>query len=485
METRNPLTGFGGVLISKKVNETIYSVVAGKEKKVSTIRKRKQNEKWESYPALAKFADRVRECNKTNSFGQCNMMFQILALWGAVNCVLTIGKAIGGTGMTFCLQVFMVVFLDFLLGLYCGFVYCNAYTNIQGTRGKTAQLLWESVYRMPLSVEDYYKEIGRRFWKTFRYEGMAGFAIVSVIGFLLQLLMGFSLKMFMQMFGVYLLTATVLIGSMAAGYGIHRWYYLRKYHSLMEGKKRKPQKKEKGRWLQALFGPNTFWQEHKVLAFIVIVIDAVIVWASIFLQNYLLRLPDEVDLYRTIRSDSWIVFAVSVCGLYVAEKVIRFFLKEPKKGQYGWLVSLVLIAAAFVYSFTFYETYSEEKIEVKRCLWTKEYDWQDVKSYVVKKEVSAPLLQLELDMGDRKLDVMSMHNMESWEHYERYENEYLYAAYLVEKLDSMGVPGSLEDWETIETDVREWDTEEINAVKKIKQVVTGQGKRDYSDCRRD
>ncbi|MGN0154756.1 MAG: hypothetical protein ACI4A3_09905 [Lachnospiraceae bacterium] len=326
---------------------------------------------------------------------------------------------------------------------------------------------------MPLSVKDYYKEIGCRLRESILYEGMAGFVIVFLIEIVIRWLMGFSLNAFSQIAGANLLTAAFLIGSIAAGYGIHRWYYLREYHSLMEGKKRKPQKKEKGKWLQALFGTNTFWQEHKVLVFILVVIEVVIIGAGILLQNYLLRLPDEVDLYRTIRGIFWIVFVVSVCGPHVAEKVVRFFLKEPKKGQYDWLVSLALIVVAFVYSFTFYETYSEEKIEVKKCFWTKEYDWQDVKSYVVKKEVSVPLFQLELDMGDRKLDVMSTDMTESWEHYDRFENKYLYAAYLVEKLDNMGVPGSLEDWETIETEVQDWDTEEMDAVNKIKQIVTG------------
>lgn len=457
----------------KKVNETAYFVMAEEERNVSTIRKRKQGEKWESYPALAKFADRVRECNKTNPTGQWNMMFQILAFWGALNCVLTTVIAIGGTGIAFYLLVCMAVFLDFLMGLCCGFVHCNAYTNIQGKKGKTVQLLWESVCRMPLSVEDYYKEIGGRLWETFRYEGMAGFAIVFVIGFFFQLLMGFSLKVFMQIFGVYLLTAAVLIGSMAAGYGIHRWYHLRKYHFLMEGKKHKLQKKEKGKWFRSLSEPNTFWQEHKVLVFILVVIEGMIIGAGILLQDYLLRLPDEVDLYRTIRSIFWIVFVVSVCGPHVAEKVVRFFLKESKKGQYDWLVSLALIVAAFVYSFTFYETYSEEKIEVKRCFWTREYDWQDVKSYVVKKEVSVPLFQLELDMGDRKLDVMSTFRTESWEHYDHFENEYLYAAYLVERLDNQGVPGHLEDCEEIEPDIEEYDEETVNAFAKIKEIING------------
>lgn len=439
---------------------------------MSTISKRKQDEKWESYPALAKFADGVKECNKKNSFGQWSMMLQAVLFWGALNCVITIVTAIGVTGMAFFPMVCMTALLDGGIGLCWGIVYCNGYTNIEGKRGKSAQMLWESVYRMPLSVKDYYKEIWCRLRESILYEGMAGFVIVFLIEIVIQWLMGFSLNAFVQIVGANLLTAAVFVGSMAAGYGIHRWYYLRKYHSLMEGKKHKPQKEEDGKWLQALFGTNTFWQEHKVLAFILIIIDGVIIGAGIFLQNYLLRLPDEVDLYRTIRSSFWIVSIVPVCGLYVAEKVVRFFLKEPKKGQYGWLVSLALIVTAFVYSFTFYETYSEEKIEVKRCFWTREYDWQDVKSYVVKKEVFTPLIQLELDMGDRKLDVMSTFRTESWEHYDRFNNAYLYTAYLVEKLDNMGVPGSLEDWETIETEVQDWE-EEMDAVNKIKQIVTG------------
>ena len=115
----------------------------------------------------------------------------------------------------------------------------------------------------------------------------------------------------------------------------------------------------------------------------------------------------------------------------------------------------------------------EKKTEVKKCFWTKEYDWQNVKSYVVKKEVSAPLFQLELDMGDRKLDVMSTNMMESWEHYDRFENKYLYAAYLVERLDNQGVPGHLEDCEEIEPDIEEYDEETVDAFAKIKEIING------------
>ncbi|MGN0154757.1 MAG: hypothetical protein ACI4A3_09910 [Lachnospiraceae bacterium] len=105
------------------------------------MRKRKQDEKWESYPVLAKFADGVRECNKKNLSVQWGMMLQAVLFWGALNCVITIVTAIGVTGMAFFPMVCMAALLDGGIGLCWGIVYCNGYTNIEGKRGKSAQML--------------------------------------------------------------------------------------------------------------------------------------------------------------------------------------------------------------------------------------------------------------------------------------------------------------------------------------------------------
>lgn len=442
---------------------------------------RQPKENQENQIQLARFADEVKRWNKN---GKAVVFFTLIAMSGSLLSACTMGIVLLMTDglITFALMEGLTIFLVVVLGFGYAYAYCGCYTTVEGKQGKILQQLCESIYRMPISVEEYYKEIGRRLKKNATGIGIAVFCLLFICALFGLILLepeeGIKVPLqqiaasgrFLQIVAFCIIGTALFTCAIAAGYYTHRWINLQKYYSFINGRACSCRKKQKTK--KSFGSRNEFWAEHKVLLCIVAVMSTMLVMGILALRSYYLRVPDGIEVYRVTRNSFWISYPLLVCFMIMIEEILRFLLKENVHiGKAAGVFALMI--AALVYGFTFYETYYEDRIEVRRLFYTAEYKWQDIQSYTVKAAPSVMAIQIKLNMGNRTLSVMSADEIASVKHYDRYGSDYLYGAYLVKKMDELGISGILEDWEEIEEEVQEWDQEEIDAVKEIKQIVTG------------
>lgn len=441
-------------------------------------KERHPEENQKKQTQLARFADKVKRWNKN---GKAVVFFTLIAMSGCLFFACEIGIALLVTdgSITFALMEGLTIFLVVVLGFGYAYAYCSCYTTIEGKQGKMWQQLCESIYRMPFSMEKYYKEIGRRLKKNATGIGIAVFCLLFICALFGLMLLepeeGIKVPLqqiaasgqILQILVFCIIGTAVFTGALLAGYYTHRWMNLQKYHGFLNGRAYRGKKKQKTK-----NSFREFWAEHKVLLCIVAVMSTMLVMGILALRSYYLRVPEGIEVYRVTRNSFWVSYPLLVCFMILIEEIFRFLLKE--KMHIGKAVGVFMLTiAALVYSFTFYETYYEDRIEVRRLFYTAEYKWQDIQSYTVKAAPSAMAIQIKLDMGNRTLYAMSADEIASIEHYTSYYNDYIYGAYLVKKMDELGISGILEDGEKIEEQVQEWDQEEIDAVKEIKQIVTG------------
>lgn len=396
------------------------------------------------------FADKVRRWN-----GMYKIEAAIIGIAVVMGCaVVSILSMLAFADFVYWIAALFAV----MYGMLFSWMHCEMYIKIDGKGNRVSQYLHDMRMMVAFSIKEYYKEIARRLKK----KTMIIAAIVFGVLFLANIL-NLS-EHFLEVIGLCFMTIGIMIISISVNFYFLRFFDVRSYYS-QRNRKRKTSKNVKQTEKQ-------FWTDYPLMLVIMVVVVMIISFALAEYRDYSLRVPNNINVYRTVTSGFLLTYLFMICTLYGGEQIGRLITRKngSVKKVIGYGLAIVII---IVYSFTFYTTYYEDKIVTNRCLKTKEYAWSDVQSYTVKKKWLSEIIQLELEMEDCTISVISSNTFFSEKYEEVYFGDYEYIAHLVEKMDGYGIPGTLEDEEVIAPDTEINDPYEIEAFDRIKTAVYG------------
>lgn len=412
----------------------------------------KGNNKWETahnkYNPYVEFADSIKQWNHFRKSE--HLMLGVLGVSGCATVVIleTIGAGLGSY-----LAMWFAVFFGFMVT----WMHCELYVRIDGKDNRLNQYIHNIPLRMAFSIRDYYKEIERRLWKKLAIMNGIVFAVFLVFG-IVRLF-----KDFLRVICLCGMVAVVFDITVVVSYFLLRYSDMRNFAICMErGKVRKQTSRNK----------TNFWSEHPVLLvlFCIVLVVGLTVLAGV--RNYILQVPDDMEVYRSTTDWFITMYTVAICVVYGGQQVGDLVCE--KGGSVKQIIGYsVVIIMALLYGCTIYTTYYEDEIVANRLFIEKEYTWDEVQSYTVKPKWISGILQLELEMEDRTLRVISSDNICSEEHADNYWDDYEYVAHLVEKMDTYGISGTLEDAEKIAPDPEFYDEESVDAFERIKAVIYG------------
>lgn len=359
----------------------------------------------------------------------------------------------------------------------------NQYTRINGMKGKIPEHLADSVCRMPFSVNDYYKYIGKMLSRRIAIIAVLTVFVLTVGAFLQVEITNYyetsmvdinvkspeNAEQWLQLLMVLLAGCLILVGAVWVTYFTHRRMTLRQCETNQQGlysKQRKTHKSKKN-------------SNAAVVIFLVLIALFIPSWVF---QRVWLAVPDEIECYISVRSATIICVLGGVLGAELQE-----YLRERKKRKRLSIYGLVVVLAIFG-QVTDYTRYYEDKIETSCMLVKTEYAWNEVKSFTVKKGFLQSNIQLELEMEDNNLKVIRGDAFATKTYYDRYNSEYSYVLALVKRLDALGIEGAIEDvtkLEKLAEKTIEEDESAVDALKEIKRIVEGKEKNEvvclYSD----
>lgn len=394
------------------------------------------------------FADSVKQWNRFRI-----VEGMIGGLLGVVGCIIVAILEMLGAGLgIYISRVFAILF-----GMLIAWRHCEMYVRVDGKENRLNQYIHDIPLFVAFSFRDYYKEIERRLWK----KTMIVSGIVFVILFTMSIMRLFT--DFLGVMGFCIITVVVMDAAIVASFFLLRYFDMRSFAACIEkGKSKKvvSQKKE------------SFWYQHRVL---LVLLCSALPWVAFMLsgvRNYILRVPDDIEVYRSA-SDWFIsVYGVVMCAIFGGEQIGKLVTKKGGSIKQALVFSVVAVMA-LGYGCTYYTTYYEDKIVENRFFITKEYTWDEVQSYTVKPKWISGILQLELEMEDRTLWVISSDNICSEKHCDVYYSDYEYIAHLVEKMDAYGITGTLEREEKITPDDEMYGSDSVEAFERIKMLVYG------------
>lgn len=410
----------------------------------------KENEKY------AQFADNVKQWNQFHKIE--GIIFGFLGVCG---CIIVALLEMIGAG----LGLYIAGMFALLFGFMIAWMHCEMYVRVDGKGNRLNQYIHDIPLFVAFSFKDYYKEIERRLWKKTII--MSG--IVFVLLFVLS-----AMRIVSDFFGVIALcTKTVVIMDVAVvvSFVMLRYFDMRSFVSCVEkGKVKKivPAKEE------------SFWNKHPVLLMLLAVLGSVVSVMLAGVRDYILRVPDDIEVYRSVTDWFISVYAIIICTIYGGAQIGKLVTK--KGGSIKQVLCFGVVAVvALGYGCTFHTTYYEDKIVVNRFFITEEYTWDEVQSYTVKPKWTSEVIQLELEMGNRTLRVLSSNNICSEKHYDVYYGDYEYIAHLVEKMDAYGIEGTIEKEEKIAPNEEIYDSFDMEAFDRIKSIIYGTDEQEEMD----
>lgn len=394
------------------------------------------------------FADSVKQWNRFRI-----VEGMIGGLLGVVGCIIVAILEMLGAGLgIYISRVFAILF-----GMLIAWRHCEMYVRVDGKENRLNQYIHDIPLFVAFSFRDYYKEIERRLWK----KTMIISGIVFVILFTMSIMRLFT--DFLGVMGFCIITVVVMDAAIVASFFLLRYFDMRSFAACIDkGKSKKvvSQKKE------------SFWDQHRVL---LVLFCSALSWVAFMLsgvRNYILRVPDDIEVYRSA-SDWFIsVYGVVMCAIFGGEQIGKLVTKKGGSIKQALVFSVVAVMA-LGYGCTYYTTYYEDKIVANRFFITKEYTWDEVQSYTVKPKWISGILQLELEMEDRTLWVISSDNICSEKHCDVYYSDYEYIAHLVEKMNDYGIDGTIEKEEKIAPNEEMHDLWDMEAFDRIKTIVYG------------
>lgn len=402
------------------------------------------------------FADNVKQWNQFRKTE--GIIFGFLGVWGCIMVALfeMIGAGLG---------LYIAGMFALLFGFMIAWMHCEMYVRVDGIGNRLNQYIHDIPLFVAFSFKDYYKEIERRLWK----KTMIISGVVFVMLFAMSIVRLFT--DFLGVMGFCIITVVVMDVVIVVSFFLLRYFDMRSFAACIDkGKSKKvvSQKKE------------SFWDQHRVL---LVLLCSALPWVAFMLsgvRNYILRVPDDIEVYRAA-SDWFIsVYAFVMSVIFGGEQIGKLVTK--KGGSIKQVLCLIVVAVvALGYGCSYYTTYYEDKIVVNRFFITKEYTWDEVQSYTVKPKWISEVVQLELEMEDRTLWVISSDNICSEKHYDVYYGDYEYIAHLVEKMDAYGIEGTIEKEEKIAPNEEIHDSFDMEAFDRIKSIIYGTDEQEEMD----
>lgn len=400
----------------------------------------------------AQVADHIKHWNRLRKAESI-----ILGTMGLCGCAMLVILEIclGGWGSIF--GIGAAIFFGFMVA----WMHCELYVRVDGKGNRLNQYIHDIPLLMAFSIKDYYKEIERRLWKKM--------GVIS--GIVFTILFAFSiLPLFDQIFHVLEFCAVIVVAldiAIVISYFLLRYFDMRSFATCMEkGKSKKPLTHSK----------ENFFAEYPVAFLVLGIVAGFFAVMLMRTRDYLLRVPEDIEVYRAVTDWFISLYIIVVCVTYGGQQVMKLVRKQGGsiKQIIGYCMAIVI---ALLYGCTIYTTYYEDKIVVNRVFVEKEYTWDEVQSYTVKPKWLSGILQLELEMEDRTLWVISGESIRSEKCDNKFDfggGDYEYIAYLVEKMDACGVEGSIEEEEKIAPDVDIHGESSVEAFERMKDVIYGE-----------
>lgn len=358
--------------------------------------------------------------------------------------------------------------------LTCGTYHVSRYMWVHGAGRRETQNLLESMVGMPFSLERYFAGIRK---SLIRWE--AGFAAAAGLSSVL-LYWGWSFlgdsEVLWERNDRLIQFILVCVGEtvfgllcMTAGYGIQKKRYIKQYVEKGGSRKKQTgfwrsffQKKQTGFWRSFFDG----WMWLGILFTFLWVIGNVSVLGERFMVS------GAEECYSSVLPQSGFQCIILCLVLNIVQQ-----LKDRAAGK-DWDRRKIIAYFLGIFLVTFlcqtvYDRYYDDRIEVARPFQTREYRWEDVRSYKVTKAFFRADIQIELRMGDgRSLTVISPDAILSEQHGRNYGSNFSYVAAIADRLDGMGISGTMEDVEKLEEIAKgeaEWDENAVRAVREIEE----------------
>ena len=265
-----------------------------------------------------------------------------------------------------------IIALYILFGISYGWIYCNSYVNVEGKNGKMVQGLSNLLTRMPFSMEDYCKEIGRRLCKN-------GFVIAGI-----QFLVVLGIRIFFQRDDLFLIVKEGLFASLLTYGAMLVFCHICKRSEIRQfalGRIKENKQSQKSN-IRKNHTINDRFVKHPVKVIVVIYIEVFLAYGIFDVVSHLQASLKDGELYRMVHDGFGIDFIIYMCMILMGEQVICALIKEKVKWK-QLMAGIVGLVVTITYGLTVYDSYYEDKIVVQRFIKNTEYDWEDVQSYSV------------------------------------------------------------------------------------------------------
>ena len=389
--------------------------------------------------------------------------------------------------------LFSSCFVMLCFAFSCVTFFLSEYLVVDGRDGQTAQILAESVCKVPFSLEKYFSFL-RKKWLRLLLFIEAGMLVIVGAGMFVQKetetvsgseevntvwhflsLKEVSPETVFDAAGIAAFLA-VLLGAAAAGtFAINKKVMISRYQKAVYGEERRerkasPKGKKKTKLIDVVIAVMIFGAMiciHSVVMVYPIEHLSVLEKGECYLST-LPELPGFVMMWTALYS---CIFQLDDWNSYTGKWSSNW---KPGKVIPG----ILILICAGLYGNTFYTAYTDDQITVNYMIYQKQYEWSDVKSYTIRKRSfgAESKIQMDLDMGDRTLHVLHNSTETSEEHSERFSSSnYEYVEMLVTRLDSLGVQGYIKDVDKLKADVleisKDWDEGALGAFENIENIV--------------
>ena len=381
-----------------------------------------------------------------------------------------------------------LVILDLCALLFLGSLYVvtfiSSYIQMESKDGKTVQTIWGILRYMPISSEQYFSVVKRKFRNRQYKITAAAFGI-----FFLGMWFGFdshdNLKIYylnMNPAAGYLprAAAVCVLGALCVYIAlelfsrIYIWAIKNGLDMEDESGKEKKYTEGSGNKGKAISPVKRKRRTVLLFAFMVIVGIALLGFDRLLLL-LLHPMPKDTVVYYSNHSTATLVpFAGGVylacMGDYLGQS-LRGGEVLPKKKMVG--ATLVILVIIF-FNQMMYTGYYEDKIEVKRIWGSKEYTWEDVSGYEISTAELDTCIQMRLTMKDgKKLYVTATYTEASELYFDTYGDEWKYVAAIVERLDGLGVNGTIKDSKKLKKCAEDYGDSAVKVYQELEETIMG------------
>ena len=367
----------------------------------------------------------------------------------------------------------------------------SEYLVVDGRDGQKAQLLAETICKVPFSLEMYFSFLRKKCLRLLLFieagmlvivgagmfvqketETVSGSEEVNTVWHFLSL-KEVSPETVFDAAGIAAFLALLLGAAAAGSFAINKKVMISRYQKTVYGEERRERKASpKGKKKTKLMNRFCFL----ISVYIISYISSRVLFYPI--RNLSVLKKGECYLTTLPRMPGFLL-TYTACFILIFQNDWNDATDNWKS---NWkpekmIIGILILICVGLYTNTFYTAYTDDHITVNYMLYQKQYEWSDVKSYTIRKRsFGASKIQMDLDMGDRTLHVLHNSTETSEEHSERFSSSnYEYVEMLVTRLDSLGVQGYIKDVDKLKADAleisKDWDEGALEALENIENIV--------------